>query len=65
MKANLRRLYPFLHHLTDTELNRAVVADALKAAWKAVPQALINGLIRSMPNRVHALRAARGWYTKY
>jgi len=65
LKSKIRRDYPDLHTLTDNEANRAKVAEALKASWRALPQALIDKLISSMPRRVAALRKAKGWYTKY
>ena len=52
-------------------LRRAVVVDreALKGwvreAWEAIPQDLIDKLLLSAPNRVCALRKAKGRYTKY
>ncbi|SPQ17983.1 cfc5a8f4-dac1-4dd6-82b6-ad4bda0bf72b [Thermothielavioides terrestris] len=65
MKEILRRDFPGLHLLKDTEANRAKVADALRAAWERVPQDLIDRLIDSMPRRLQAVRKAKGWYTKY
>ena len=65
MKAILRKRYPHLWILRKNEANRLIFEDALKAAWWAVPQSLIDKLIRSMPRRLRAVRKARGYYTKY
>lgn len=37
----------------------------LKAAWWAIPQDTIDSLIRSFPRRMAAVRAVRGYYTRY
>ena len=41
------------------------LANALQAIWETIPQDFINILIRSLPNRVRALRRARGGPTRY
>jgi len=65
MKAILRKRYPHLLEFRKNEANRVIFNDALKAAWWAVPQSLIDKLIRSMPRCLRAVRKARGYYTKY
>ena len=65
MKEIIKREYPHLHILADNIANRAKVEAALKDAWRRVPQALIDGLIDSMPRRYKAVKKNRGWYTKY
>ncbi|RDW79716.1 hypothetical protein BP6252_04354 [Coleophoma cylindrospora] len=52
MKAILRKDYPDLHLLKDNKENRQKVAEAIKVAWQAVPQELIDRLINSMPKRL-------------
>ena len=43
--------------------------DALKAAiveaWQKIPNSLIKRLVESMPQRLEAVRKAKGWQTKY
>jgi len=65
MKDLLRKRYPQLHLLKDNKADIEVVVAALKDVWEAIPQADIDHLIKSMPNRLLALRKARRWYTKY
>jgi hypothetical protein len=65
MKEIVYRDFPDLVYLTGTQVNIQVFVDALKEAWKRVPQALIDKLINSMPNRVAELRRVKGWYTHY
>jgi hypothetical protein len=65
MKAILRRDFPDLHLLKKNDTNIAIVEEALKVAWERVPQAMIDGLIDSMPRRLWAVVRANGWYTRY
>jgi hypothetical protein len=65
MKEILYRDFPDLVYLTGSEVNIQVFVTALKEAWQRIPQALIDKLINSMPNRVAELRRVRGWYTHY
>lgn len=44
---------------------RDELEQAARAAWKAVPQAHINAMVQSMPDRLRAVIAARGSHTKY
>ncbi|CEL11785.1 hypothetical protein ASPCAL14881 [Aspergillus calidoustus] len=39
--------------------------DTIDTAWAKISQEYFDGLIESMPRRVKACIAARGWYTKY
>ena len=41
------------------------LARVIVEAWEAIPQDYIDGLIKSMDNRVNAVLAAKGWHTKY
>jgi hypothetical protein len=65
MKGILHRLHPGIHLLKKNKEDIAKLKVWIREAWWLVPQSLIDTLIRSMPNRVAALRKARGWYTKY
>ena len=65
MKGILRKNHTYLKHVKDNTASRVIFIVALKAAWCAVPQALIDGLINSMPKHYQAVRRNRGWYTKY
>jgi len=65
MKNILQKDHRYLKDLKDNAESRVIFIVALKAAWWAVPQVLIDSLIDSMPRRYHAVRRNRGWYTKY
>jgi hypothetical protein len=41
-----------------------VVEEAIREAWHAVLQQLIDALIDSMPSQIKAVKTAKGWYTK-
>ena len=48
-----------------TEEAYQALYNALNEDWNQMEQSLIDGLIKSMDNRVNAVIAAEGWYTKY
>ena len=47
------------------EMIRKKIQNCLWEVWWDIGKEVLNGLIDSMPHRVQALIAARGWYTKY
>jgi len=65
MKSILRKDHRYLKDLKDNDESRVIFIVALKAAWWAVPQVLIDSLINSMPRHYHAVQRNRGWYTTY
>jgi hypothetical protein len=65
MKGILHRLHPEIHLLKSNQADINQLKVWIHEAWWAIPQELINTLILSMPNRLAALRKAKGWYTKY
>jgi hypothetical protein len=65
MKGILYRQHPDIHLLKNNREDVEKLKGWILEAWEAVPQLLIDTLIRSMPNRLVALRKAKGWYTKY
>jgi transposase len=65
LKAILHRQHPNIHLLGSNREDIETLKGWIREAWWAVPQELIDKLILSIPNRVRALRKAKGWYTKY
>lgn len=65
LKRNLRKMFPDLWELKKNALDIEEFKEKLRAAWRAIDQALIDRLIDSMPRRLAAVKKARGWYTKY
>jgi hypothetical protein len=41
------------------------LARAIVEAWEAILQDYIDGLIKSMDNRVNGILDAEGWHTRY
>lgn len=66
LKTELHRRYPDTQSLkgSNDEIKRKL-QDRLWEVWWDIGEEVLNGLIDSMPRRVKALIAARGWYTKY
>ena len=65
LKRTVHRLYPELSTIGTSEEDWEKFCRALKEAWKEIPCAYIRKLIHSMPDRLHAVRRARGYQTKY
>jgi hypothetical protein len=65
LKRKLRSLFPDLRDLKNNEADRARFEACAKAAWDAIPQDQIRGLLESLPRRLRAVIRVRGWYTKY
>ena len=65
LKNTILKLCPesalFGNNKTDCERFENVA----KEAWKAIPNHVFAGCLNSMPRRVQAVIAAKGWYTKY
>lgn len=65
LKKALINLFPELYLDGRSQIDWRKFRHALVAAWEAIPQRVIDNLILSMPNRIEALRKAKGWYTHY
>ncbi|THC88386.1 hypothetical protein EYZ11_012163 [Aspergillus tanneri] len=65
LKRKLLELHPYLYLQGKSQSDWRNFEEAIQEAWWAIPQALIDNLIDSMPRRVMAVYRARGWYTKY
>ena len=49
----------------QSEEDRARLESCLQAAWDTIPKEFFDALYQSMPRRVEACIAAKGWHTKY
>lgn len=65
MKAEIYRLYPDLALAQDNDETLARLVEAAKEAWHEIDEAILQNLADTMPHRVAAVLAAKGWYTKY
>jgi hypothetical protein len=65
LKSILHRQHADVHLLGNNAADRALLRQWIQEAWWQIPQELIDRLVLSAGNRVHALRKAKGWYTKY
>jgi len=65
LKKKLHELYPEFDYMGDSQDEWDRFEMGLVEAWAAIPDSLICRLIRSMPQRLDAMRQARGYQTKY
>lgn len=65
LKEKLYQLYPKLAYLGRSETNWKFFKQAICEAWDALDQRVIDSLILSVTKRVHAVRLASGYYTRY
>jgi hypothetical protein len=57
--------YPDLLEMSKTEEAYQALYNALNKGRDQRKQSLIDRLIKRMNNRVNAVIAAKGWYTRY
>ena len=50
---------------SESEHARQRLESCLQAAWDTLDKSLIDSLYESMPDRIEACIAAKGWHTKY
>jgi hypothetical protein len=65
MKAEIYRLHPELTHAEDRVATQYALVLAAMEAWDSLEERILQNLCETMPNRVNAVIAAEGWYTKY
>jgi transposase len=65
LKRRMYKLYPQYNNYSQAQDEWDGFCEALKVCWRGIPKKLIKRLIMSMPRRLHAVRKARGWQTKY
>ena len=66
----LKKLYHehYAHLAEDTGSAgkvKPLIEDALIDYWELIPDYLFERLVEGIPQRIHAVIKARGWYTKY
>jgi len=61
-----RRSYPDTKYLSGSPATiRGILKRRLLEVWWAIGAELLNGLVESMPRRVHALLKMKRWYMDY
>ena len=65
LKKKVHELHPELVTMGDAESDWEALCEALKEARGELPDDLIRKLIHSMPQRLEAVRVAKGRQTKY
>ena len=65
LKKYVYQANPKIETITGTETIRAELGKALRAAWKLIPDEIVEGVLGSMKSRLQAVIDADGWYTKY
>ena len=66
LKETIYKLDPDLESREEPlEARRERFKGLIQQAWEALGQEYFDGLIRSMDDRINAVLAAKGWYTRY
>jgi len=65
LKKWITRNKPELSEMGQSEEAYQALFSAIREAWEAIGQEVIDDLIKSMEARVKAVIKAKGWYTKY
>lgn len=66
LKLELYRRYPDTTTLSGSpQYIRQRITERVHEVWWSIGEEVSNGLLDSMPDRVHELIKARGWYTRY
>lgn len=66
LKENLHKYYPELANMAGhADTIKPKLAEAIIHCWELLDPSILEKLARSMPRRVQAVIAAKGWYTKY
>ena len=65
LKDRIKRQHPYLESMGDSETAFKALIKACQQEWKAIKRWFMRALIRSMPRRMQAVIAAKGWQTKY
>lgn len=65
LKRRMNKFYPQYNNYSYTQEQWDGFCEALKDCWRKIPSRYIEALIGSMPHRLAACRASRGWQTKY
>jgi len=65
LKRLMHKLHPELATIGESKEDLERLQAALKEAWWKLPKSLMRRLIKSLPQRLYAVRKAKGWQTKY
>jgi transposase len=65
MKREIYKLYPELEFAPDTVATLEALVSAAREAWHTINSSVLYNLFVTMPHRVQAVIAAKGWYIKY
>ncbi|OAL22592.1 hypothetical protein AYO22_07150 [Fonsecaea multimorphosa] len=66
LKRLVNEIDPGLKDTTgDSEALRQRFVSAITRAWASISPGKIKAVVKSMDNRINAIIAAEGWYTRY
>jgi hypothetical protein len=65
LKAEIDRAHPELKGIGNSQAVMDYMIECAQQAWETLVPELLNKLAEGMQNRVDAVKAANGWYTKY
>jgi hypothetical protein len=65
LKDEIIRAHPELVTMGNSDLAMDRLIECAKEAWETLAEGMSNKLAAGMQKRVDAVKAAKGWYTKY
>ena len=65
LKAEIDRVHPELKGIGNSQAVMDFMIQCAQEAWEALAPELLNKVAKGIQNRVDAVKAANGWYTKY
>ena len=65
LKAEIVRVHPELITMKDNNCTQEHLVKCAKEAWGTLEEQMLDKLASGMQKRVDAVKAAKGWYTKY
>lgn len=65
LKDEIIRAHPELITMGNSDKDIAHLIDCAREAWETLREEMLNKLASGMQKRVDAVKAAKGWYTKY
>jgi len=65
LKTRMCEMFPDAADKSESEHSRQRLESCLQAAWDTLDKELFDALYESMPARIEACIAAKGWHTKY
>ncbi|KAF2863129.1 hypothetical protein K470DRAFT_211303, partial [Piedraia hortae CBS 480.64] len=65
LKRKVYEIKPEIDCITNKAQQVAMLEEALPIAWKQIRSEILENLVDSMKERMEAVIAADGWYTRF